>query len=157
MTAITNLPAAIAELREIVGRMKPGLWESGNYDTGDGLDLQIRARGYRVAARMDCNGNPVNQAHAAGIVALRNTALPIIEAQAAEIEALKAERDRLREALMRLGKVGGSVVATFKPREVKLPDGEIGVAQGYGTVGKEIGQELMAALNEARAALGDQP
>lgn len=147
MTAITNLPAAIAELREIVGRMTPG--------------LQPDTYGPPGRYTMDAAGCIVMRTESAAdqyaILALQRTALPIIDALVAERDAAAAEVARLREALMRLGKVGGSVVATFKPREVKLPDGEIGVAQGYGTVGKEIGQELMAALNEARAALGDQP
>jgi hypothetical protein len=73
-----------------------------------------------------------------------------------KVPALEAEIAQLREALYRLGIVGQAITETFTTREVLLEyegSQEIGVTPDYGTIGKKIGQELMAALVQAAAAL----
>jgi hypothetical protein len=75
------------------------------------------------------------------------------------IDALEAENERLREALGRLGKAGQAVTETFTTRDVLLEyegSQEFGLMPDYGTVGKEVAQELMAALNYASAALAQE-
>lgn len=82
----------------------------------------------------------------------RNEAADMIDAQA-------AENARLRAALYRLGKAGQAVTETFTTRDVLLEyegSQEFGSIQDYGTVGKEVAQELMRALNHARAALAQE-
>jgi hypothetical protein len=76
-----------------------------------------------------------------------------------KVPALEAENARLREALYRLGKAGQAVTETFTTRDVLLEyegSQEFGSIQDYGTVGKEVAQELMRALNHARAALAQE-
>ena len=107
-----ELAAQIAELREIVGRMTPGERRSERR-LRESVVLQSGGKQDGYANRVVClpqwTPAPYPQptpddafANAAGIVALRNTALPIIDAQAAEIEALKAERDEARAEVARL-------------------------------------------------------
>jgi hypothetical protein len=101
MATTPDLTAQVAELREIVGRMTPGPWEhhtNALAKLGKGSEW-IRAAdniGSWVVASLDFGYDdlPSDQqlADATGIVALRNTALPIID-------ALMAENERLREAL----------------------------------------------------------
>jgi hypothetical protein len=81
----------------------------------------------------------------------RNEAADMIEVQA-------AENARLRAALYRLGKAGQAVTETFTTRDVLLEyegSQEFGSIQDYGTVGKNLGQELMAALMQANEAYGE--
>lgn len=81
----------IAALRERVGRMTPGAWTKSHLPQ----ETQIYTDNFTyVGETRDLHGND-----AAGIVALRNTALPIIDALEAKLIAERAENARLREAL----------------------------------------------------------
>jgi len=82
---VPDLAAQVAKLREIVGRMTPGEWQSNgsHFYTADSERMLVGQCRYPMGDK----SNDID-----GIVALRNTALPIIDAQAAEIA-------RLREAL----------------------------------------------------------
>ena len=109
---VTNLPAAVDGLREIVGRMTPRRWRFGRGHSG--LSVAVLAGEKRQLATTSwhtCSEYYPTQAQACedfvGIVALRNTALPIIDAQAARIAELEAEVARLREALARRDAVLG--------------------------------------------------
>jgi hypothetical protein len=94
MTGITNLPAAVESLREIVGRMTPGEWQSGNRFGFVGVfDASERVLANTHGATTNVGIEELvrqQDATAAGIVALRNAALPIIDAQAARIAELEA-------------------------------------------------------------------
>lgn len=82
----------IAALREVVGRMTPGEWQAnGSHFYGpDPVRLLVGQCLYPM-------GDKSNDI--AGIVALRNTALPIIDALEAKLIAERAENARLREGL----------------------------------------------------------
>lgn len=99
--AETDLAAQVAELREIVGRMTPGEWECQPTETelpDVGVCIVADNLGGLVGAALpwptEIHSRDYSrvEANATGIVALRNTALPIID-------ALMAENERLREAL----------------------------------------------------------
>jgi hypothetical protein len=79
MTDTPDLAAQVEKLREIVGRMTPGDFFSDGYLVGQ-----------RDSGILICEAN--KHRDATGFVALRNTTLPIMDAQA-------AENARLREAL----------------------------------------------------------
>ena len=152
-TVETDFAAQVAELREIVGRMTPGNWEHHTNELSHhGLGAEwIRAsdqEGSWVVAAVEFGGDdaPSKQqiADAAGIVALRNTALSIIDAlmaengdleaekaiqqvtdqaiidaQAAEIAALKAEIAELSEAYLELA-MDGQTPETVKANRQKV-------------------------------------
>jgi hypothetical protein len=77
---------------------------------------------------------------------------------AALIEAQAAEIARLRAALYRLGKAGQAITETFTAyEELRDLDGTemLWLMTDYGSVGKNLGQELMAALMQANEAYGE--
>jgi hypothetical protein len=97
-TVGADLTARVSELREIVGRMTPGEWRSERR-LRESVVLQSGGKQDGYANRVVClpqwSPAPYPQptpddafANAAGIVALRNTALPIIDALVAERDAL---------------------------------------------------------------------
>jgi hypothetical protein len=79
----------IAALREIVGRMTPGKWETWIDD--DGMHAVTCDSGFITCLfPPELGAGPGTEPdNAAGIVALRNTAMPIIDAQAARIAQLE--------------------------------------------------------------------
>jgi hypothetical protein len=88
-----------------------------------------------------------------------NRPLPTLPHEAADlIEAQAAENARLREALYRLGKAGQAIAETFTAyEELRDLDGTemLWLMTDYGSVGKNLGQELMAALMQANEAYGE--
>jgi len=71
---------------------------------------------------------------------------------------LTAENETLRKALYRLGKAGQAVTETFTTyEELRDLDGTemLWLMTDYGSVGKNLGQELMAALMQANEAYGE--
>lgn len=75
-----------------------------------------------------------------------------------QITALTAENETLRKALYRLGKVGQAITETFTAyEELRDLDGTemLWLMTDYGSVGKNLGQELMAALMQANEAYGE--
>jgi hypothetical protein len=73
-------------------------------------------------------------------------------------EAQAAENETLRKALYRLGKAGQAIAETFTAyEELRDLDGTemLWLMTDYGSVGKNLGQELMAALMQANEAYGE--
>ena len=133
MTTITNLTAAVEGLREIVGRMTPGEWVVWTDHSHFDIASDIRADGRMVAQTV--SHYPAIKHDAAGIVALRNTALPIIDAQAAEVAALAAFKAYCHE------RMDGAGIPTH-------PDGE------HSAAGCRIGDrfDILIGQRDAQAA-----
>jgi hypothetical protein len=82
---MTDLTTQIAELRALVGRM-----------TGDWIVEADFVGTFYINDDNDTIANDLSEHDAAGIVALRNAALPIIDAQATRIAELEAEVARIQ-------------------------------------------------------------
>ena len=108
----TDLPARLAALRAATEAMTPGPWFTddaprfgGSVDANiDGLPRQVAmASGQAPAAERRSSPHLIMLANAAGIVALRNEALPLLDALLAEVQAARAEAVACREVAHAMG------------------------------------------------------
>ena len=104
----TDLPARLAALRAATEAMTPGPWFTddaprfgGSVDANiDGLPRQVAmASGQAPAAERRSSPHLIMLANAAGIVALRNEALPLLDALLAEVQAARDHAEYVESVL----------------------------------------------------------
>ena len=143
---MTDLTTQIAELREIVGRMTPGECRAdpmmGDCSIVAGRRLIASTGGFQSSSEITA---PQNAANAAGIVALRNTALPIIEALTAENATLRAELDEQA----RVNGMGGEREARHLARIAEL-EAEVARLREEANISATMQEKVRSAI----AAIG---
>lgn len=100
---MTDMNERIAALREAVGKMTPGEWHV------EKMYIRDSRHGIDYVAAMQGSNRPNWLPDAAGIVALRNNAIAIIDEQAAEIARLRANEELLLKIAKGMGELGVAV------------------------------------------------